>query len=300
MLQQTTVATVIPYFKKWMIRWPTLESLSMAQEHEILQHWQGLGYYSRAHNLLKAAQQMKNHIPTELQQLKDVPGIGPYTAAAIAAMAFDIPVIPVDGNIARIFSRYGALDDPLPILKTRLVTLLAPPLPLQHPGDVAQALMDLGAMICRPQNPLCPQCPLQDTCRAYQTGVVDKLPQKAPRKSLPQRYTCAFIIKNSQGAILLRQRAAKGLLAKMMEVPSTPWTATPLPPEDSVVACPFPLQDIRQQGKIVHVFTHFRLFVTVYEGVTTHDIPEGVWATRLENFALPTLMKKILRLRNYS
>jgi len=298
MLQQTTVATVIPYFMQWMTRWPTLKSLTKAKEHEILQQWQGLGYYSRAHNLLKAAQQLRNGIPNDLQQLKDVPGIGPYTAAAITAIAFGIPVIPVDGNIARIFSRYGAFDDPLPILKTRLTTLLAPPLPLQHPGDVAQALMDLGATVCRPKNPLCPQCPLQDTCCAYQTGLVDKLPHKGPRKVLPQRYTCAFIIKNPQGAILLRQRASKGLLAKMMEVPSTPWTADPWSAEATVVACPFPLQNMQQQGEIVHVFTHFRLFVTVYEGVTTHDIHEGVWTANLENFALPTLMKKILQLKS--
>jgi A/G-specific adenine glycosylase len=296
MLQQTTVVTVIPYFERWMARWPTLESLSQAEEQDILQQWQGLGYYSRARNLLRAAQQMKSCIPSSLQELRTLPGIGPYTAAAISAIAFDLPVIPVDGNIARIFSRYGVFEDPLPLLKTRLTALLAPPLPLKHPGDVTQALMDLGATICRPQKPLCEQCPLQDNCRAHQTGSIDKFPSKTQRKPLPQRYAIAFIIRNVQGAVFLRQRPATGLLAKMMEVPSTPWTAEPWSLETAVKTCPFPLRDIRHLGNVIHVFTHFRLFVEVYEGQRTHEIPEGVWATHLADFALPTLMKKILQM----
>jgi A/G-specific adenine glycosylase len=298
MLQQTTVATVIPYFEQWMARWPTLETLAQAAEQDILQQWQGLGYYSRARNLLNAAQTMRimGGVPADLQQLHTLPGIGPYTAAAIAAIAFDIPVIPVDGNIARVFSRYGAFDDPLPLLKAKLTALFRPPLPLKHPSNLTQALMDLGAILCRPQKPLCNQCPLQGNCRAYQANAVDKFPLKVQRQPLPQRYATAFVIRNTHGAVFLRQRPATGLLAKMMEVPSTSWTAEPLPPEMAINACPFSLQEMRHQGSIVHVFTHFRLFVEVYEGQILQETPEGIWATRLEDFALPTLMKKILSL----
>lgn len=300
MLQQTTVATVIPYFLRWMETWPQLKDFANATEQEVLFHWQGLGYYARARNLLKAAQRIQEQhagqIPSNFSQLSQLPGIGPYTAAAVAAIAFDIPVIPIDGNVARILSRH----DLIPLTSVLLKAYLAKNLTYfpQHPRDLAQALMDLGACICRPKTPTCIQCPLQETCRAFQLGRVAEFPVSSPRRDLPQRYAWAFIIKNNEGALFLRQRPNKGLLASLMEVPSTPWRDTPWSEAEAMRESPVTMTATRYCGEIVHTFTHFRLTVQVMEGKTEFSPPVGFWTHSPQDFALPTLVKKALRKAN--
>lgn len=297
MLQQTTVTSVIPYFLRWMERWPTLKSLATATEQDVLHQWQGLGYYVRARNLLKAAQrimaQYDGMIPHHSSQLAQLPGIGSYTASAIAAIAFEEPTIPVDGNVMRIISRYACIGLPVAVLKPYLLKSLT--LIPQHPGDMAQALMDLGASICRPKIPDCTQCPLHKHCCAFKLRCTDKFPVSSPRKELPQRYAWAFVIKNKDGSILLRQRPSSGILACMMEVPSTEWCSLSSTEEEALTQSPAALSHIKPWGMIIHTFTHFRLTVHILEGIAEKAPENYIWTQTPQDFALPTLIKKILR-----
>ncbi|OJW50206.1 MAG: A/G-specific adenine glycosylase [Alphaproteobacteria bacterium 41-28] len=279
MLQQTTVATVIPYFKEFLNKWPTLQDLAAASLDEVLVKWQGLGYYSRARNLHKCAQDLAHHFPCKEEELSKLPGIGPYTAAAIASIAFDQKAAAVDGNVVRVISRYLAISKPKPIeeVKERLKTLL----PDKRCGDFTQALMELGALICRPKNPSCSSCPFLRDCKAYALGKAEDFPLKAPKQKLPTRYATAFIVRREDGAILIRKRPPQGLLGGMMEVPTTPW------------------EEIKKTGKgpvVRHTFTHFHFEVEVCH----LDDPsgfEGIWVhpRELQNYALPTVMKKIIK-----
>lgn len=281
MLQQTTVATVIPYFHTFIERWPTVQALAMASIDEVLTQWQGLGYYSRARNLHKCAQMLAKDFPSKEEGLLKLPGIGPYTAAAIASIAFGEQAAAVDGNVIRVISRYFAIDSPKPISEvTERVKAL---LPTEKNGDFTQALMEFGALLCRPRNPCCSTCPLQKECQAYAQGEVESFPIKVPKQKLPTRYATAFILRREDGAILLRKRPPQGLLGGMMEVPSTPWK------EEK--------NHERGPGPIVrHTFTHFHFEVKV-QFVTDLKAFEGVWveAQDLKNYALPTLMKKIIK-----
>lgn len=281
MLQQTTVATVIPYFHRFIEQWPTVQDLASASLDDILTEWQGLGYYSRARNLYKCAQHLSQHFPQREAELMKLPGIGPYTAAAIASIAFEEKAAAVDGNVIRVISRYFALHTPNPHEKVRekLLSLL----PEQRNGDFTQALMELGALLCRPKKPACDTCPFDKSCQAYAQNKVEQFPVKAAKQKLPTRYATAFIIKREDGAILLRKRAPKGLLGGMMEVPSTPWVQEK--------------QGVPWTGPVVrHTFTHFHLEVQVQ---LSNDVDafEGVWVHShdLKDYALPTLMKKIIQ-----
>ncbi len=279
MLQQTTVVTVIPYFKTFLAKWPTLQDLAAASLDEVLVKWQGLGYYSRAHNLHACAQKLAYHFPSTEEELLKLPGIGPYTAAAIASITFEQKAAAVDGNVIRVISRYLAISTSKPgeEVKEKLKALL----PETQNGDFTQALMELGALVCRPKSPLCTSCPLQKDCQAYTLGKAEDFPLKVPKQKLPTRYATAFILRREDGAILLRKRPPQGLLGGMMEIPTTPW------------------EKIKRTGKgpvVKHTFTHFHFEVEVCHLPGSCDF-EGIWVhpRDLKNYALPTVMKKILK-----
>ena len=280
MLQQTTVATVIPYYNEFLEKWPSVQDLAAASLDEVLVQWQGLGYYSRARNLYKCAQALTQTFPNKEEELLKLPGIGPYTAAAIASIAFDQKAAAVDGNVVRVMSRYLALNTLKPIedVKEKLKALLPP----TRCGDFTQALMELGALVCRPKSPLCISCPLQKNCQAYTLGKAEDFPLKVPKQKLPTRYATAFILKRKEdGAILLRKRPPQGLLGGMMEVPTTLWSAT------------------KGTGKgpiVKHTFTHFHFEVEVCHLADPSGF-EGIWVLPrdLKNYALPTVMKKIIK-----
>lgn len=208
MLQQTTVATVTNYFYRFIHRWPTLNDLALASLDDILVAWQGLGYYSRARNLYKAAQHFQNlkGLPQSITDLKKLPGVGDYTAAALAAIIYGDEVVPVDGNVIRVLARVFALQQPLPLLKKAIFEKTRLLEKGERPGDFAQALMDLGAIICRSKNPMCEQCPLKVLCQAYAKGWQKKLPVPALKKPKPVRYGAVFLIQNEKREIRLRYR----------------------------------------------------------------------------------------------
>lgn len=281
MLQQTTVATVIPRFLAFIEKWPTLQELAAASLDEVLIEWQGLGYYSRARNLHKCAQALAQQFPSTEQGLLHLPGIGPYTAAAIASIAFEQKAAAVDGNVIRVLSRYFAIGIPNPVeaITENLKTLLPP----KRCGDFTQALMELGALVCRPKSPSCPSCPLSGSCQAYALGKVINFPVKVSKQKIPTRYATAFILRREDGAILLRKRPLQGLLGGMMEVPTTLW-------EEKKTSR-------KKKGPIVrHTFTHFHLEIEVDTAPNNTDF-EGIWVhpQDFSNYALPTVMKKILR-----
>ena len=279
MLQHTTVATVIPYFQAFTQKWPTVADLAAASLDEVLTQWQGLGYYSRARNLHKCAQVLAQHFPSTEVELRKLPGIGPYTAAAIASIAFGHKAAAVDGNVVRVMSRYFAIATPNP---TQEVTdALLPLIPEDQCGDFTQSLMELGALICRPKTPLCLTCPLQGDCQAYLLGRAEAFPFKVAKQKIPTRYTTAFIVRREDGSILLRKRPPSGLLGGMMEVPMTPWEDIP---------------SANHQSHVRHTFTHFHLEVDV-QTCLDEDAFEGVWVhpRDLHTYALPTLIKKVIR-----
>ena len=227
MLQQTTVKAVVPYFQKFVARWPTVSALAAAQLEEVLQQWAGLGYYSRARNLKACADAVVRdyggEFPRAENELLKLPGIGPYTAAAIAAIAFGEKATPVDGNVERVVSRLFAVRQPLPGAKPEIRRLAATLTPQRRAGDFAQAMMDLGAEICTPKKPSCLVCPVQQDCSASAQNLAELLPMRGAKAARPSRYGIAFLVQREDGAVLLRQRPEAGLLGGMLEVPSTPW-----------------------------------------------------------------------------
>jgi A/G-specific adenine glycosylase len=303
MLQQTTVATVKDYFSRFVQRWPTIECLAQATLDDIFHVWQGLGYYSRARNLHTCAQILahdyKGVIPSDEKTLLTLPGIGPYTAAAIAAIAYNQPTIPVDGNIVRVFSRLLCLDTPLPSLKKEIHSLVRKMIPPRRSGDFAQALMDLGATICRPRNPRCEICPLQTICKGYIQGIAQNLPIPAPKEIKPQRYGIVFWIENKDQEILLEKRPAKGLLAGLIGLPTTQWREKPwgLTSKEMLPYAPKGVEIWKPLPKIVsHTFTHFHLELQILKGKCTRPI-FGIWSPleNLKSYALPTVMKKVIQ-----
>ena len=303
MLQQTTVAAVRPYFKAFVERWPTVADLATAELDEILRLWAGLGYYARARNLHKCARMVvEDHggaFPSTEEELRRLPGIGSYTAAAIAAIAFDSRATPVDANIERVLARLFAVDTPLPRARTVLRAHAAALTPDARCGDHAQALMDLGATVCTPRRPHCEACPLEDRCLARRSGLTEQLPRRTPRRKRPVRHGVAFWITAPDGAVLLRRRPDSGLLGGMVEIPSTEWRATAWTDREARSAAPVEADWEPVPGGVNHVFTHFRLELTVLRG-TVGDTAgiEGLWSPpeRLDGWALPTAMKKIVRL----
>jgi A/G-specific adenine glycosylase len=299
MLQQTTVQAVKPYFAAFVSRWPTVADLAAAETEDVMKAWAGLGYYSRARNLKRCADVVvRDHdgrLPDTEEGLLTLPGIGPYTAAAIAAIAFDRPAAVVDGNIERVFTRLFEIETPLPSAKREIRDLVAGATPVDRPGDFAQALMDLGATICTPRRPACALCPLTEKCAARKSGRQEQFPVKLPKKAKPVRLGAAFVAERGDGAVLLVKRPDKGLLGGMTGVPTTNWTVR-ADGETGVKSAPFEAK-WRSKGVISHVFTHFELRLEVFHAVVT-AIPDhqGWWSDSdsLPGEALPTVMKKAL------
>lgn len=299
MLQQTTVEAVKSYFRVFTEKWPTVMDLAAASQDDVLRAWAGLGYYSRARNLKKCAHiicaEYGGRFPSDLTSLKSLPGIGDYTAAAIASIAFDLPTAVVDGNVERVITRLYALASPLPFAMPEIRTYMQALTPDERSGDFAQAMMDLGAMICTPRRPACVICPLNDNCQALKTADPEFFPVKAPKKEKPMRVGAAFIAV-SNGEVYLRGRAETGLLGGMAEVPTTSWTAR-LDGETELDAAPFPANWIAT-GNITHVFTHFELRLKIYKAHDVEkDIAAGGWWVKVDKLggeALPTVMKKAI------
>jgi A/G-specific adenine glycosylase len=300
MLQQTTVATVGPRFVAFCQRWPDVVALAAAPLDDVLHEWQGLGYYARARNLHACARAVVarygGEFPRDEKALGELPGIGAYTAAAIAALAFDLAATPMDGNIERVVARLFAVAAPLPGAKTQIHTLARGLTPTERPGDYAQAAMDLGATICTPARPACALCPWRQRCRARALGIAEQLPRRPAKKPKPERYGVVFWAVRKDGAVLLRRRPDHGLLGGMMEFPSTPWRAAQWP--DAAIAAHGPVTARWQPlpGAVHHSFTHFDLALRVWIGTAPKSLPSGFVAEppqRFQTLALPTLMKKI-------
>jgi A/G-specific adenine glycosylase len=298
MLQQTTVAAVRGYFEAFLARWPRVEDLAAADEAEVMKAWAGLGYYARARNLKACAEAVaRDHggrFPDTEDGLRALPGIGAYTAAAIAAIAFDRPAVVVDGNVERVVARLVALEEPLPAAKPAIRAATAAMTPDDRPGDFAQGMMDLGATICTPKRPACGLCPLGEGCAGRAGGIAETLPRKAEKGVRPTRHGVAFVAVRADGAILLGRRPARGLLGGMTEVPGGPWT------EGESAEPPPPLAaGWREAGTIEHVFTHFRLLLTVRVArvPASTPAPAGLWWSppdALPGEALPTVMRKAI------
>jgi len=301
MLQQTTVAAVGPYFRKFVARWPMVADLAAAPPEDVLAAWAGLGYYARARNLHACAQAVVarhgGRFPADIAALRSLPGIGEYTAAAIAAIAFDLPAVPVDGNVERVAARIFAVEAPLPDAKPELRILAAKLAHGERHGDLAQALMDLGATICTPRKPRCLACPWRDACAARAAGLAEDLPRRRAKAERPVRRGTAFWAVRPDGAVLLRRRPAKGLLGGMMEIPSSDWHAGGGGDAD-LVAAPLGAKWRVLPGHVAHTFTHFHLELRVAVArVPAAALPDGAWVMpdALGDAGLPSVMKKIAR-----
>ena len=294
MLQQTTVTAVKDYFLRFTGLWPTVFDLAAAPAEDVMREWAGLGYYSRARNLHAAARAVAalGGFPDTEEGLRALPGVGPYTAAAIAAIAFDRKASPVDGNIERVVARLFAIETPLPAAKSELKRLAATLTPDRRAGDFAQAMMDLGATLCTPRSPACSLCPLNADCRAYKDGIAATLPRRAPKAARPDRAGAAFVLLSDQGNILVRRRPPRGLLGGMLEIPSSPWGP---PPDDPLSYAPQKARWARATGQVEHVFTHFRLTLEVYAARGAPQTAEGLWLplADLDAAGLPSVMRKV-------
>ncbi len=308
MLQQTTVKAVVPYFQKFVARWPTVTALAAAPLEEVLQQWAGLGYYSRARNLKACADAVVRdyggEFPRAEAELLKLPGIGPYTAAAISAIAFGEKATPVDGNVERVVARLFAVRQPLPGSKPEIRRLAGTLTPQRRAGDFAQAMMDLGAEICTPKKPSCLVCPVQRDCSASAQNLAELLPLKAAKAARPSRHGIAFLVQREDGAVLLRQRPEAGLLGGMLEVPSTPWGDVLPARTEAMRSAPVKASWHLVTGTVVHVFTHFRLEITLYRAIVPLDTTLTLWAGQercrwvqrrdLQGQALPSVMRKII------
>jgi A/G-specific adenine glycosylase len=298
MLQQTTVAAVKDYFLKFTAKWPSVNALAAAPLDDILKAWAGLGYYARARNLHRCAgvvvREHDGKFPDTLEALQKLPGIGPYTAGAIAAIAFDLPFAAVDGNVERVVSRLDAIETPLPLSKPLIKLRAQSLMPRLRAGDFVQAFMDLGATICTPKSPNCMICPWTDDCTARKAGIAATLPRKLPKQKIPTRLGHAYFALSSTGKVLLRRRADKGLLASMTEVPGSDWSET-----QPDMLPPVPGNWKKLAGGVEHTFTHFHLVVTVW---IAEDVEETLpdesfrWVpfSEVQSEALPTIMRKIV------
>jgi A/G-specific adenine glycosylase len=281
MLQQTTVAAVKPYFETFTSRWPTVAALGAADDAEVMAAWAGLGYYARARNLLACARTVTakhgGAFPDSEDGLRALPGIGPYTAAAIAAIAFGRRAVVVDGNVERVISRLHALKAPLPQARPQIRALVDAMTPAEGAGDFAQAMMDLGATICTPRNPACGRCPVRSWCQAFAEGAPERYPVKAPRVARPHRQGKAWWLEHD-GEVLLVRRPAKGLLGGMLALPEEP-------PAEA---------DWEEAGAVEHVFTHFSLTMSLL-CARTERRPAGIWhpVGTIGEAGLPTLFAKL-------
>lgn len=297
MLQQTGTATVISYFNKFITRWPTVHTLAKAELDDVLTAWAGLGYYARARNLHRCAQiissEMAGEFPCDLAALQKLPGIGPYTASAISAIAFNRAGPVLDGNIERVLSRLYRVTAPLPGSKPELRNLSLALIDCARPGDMAQAMMDLGAAVCTPRGPDCTHCPWRKPCMANALNCAESLPVKPARRQSPTRVGAVFWLVREDGAVLLRRRPERGLLGGMMEFPGTPWRDEI---EDIAQHMPAACNWRALPGAVRHVFTHFKLELAVYTGACScMSSVDGIWVKpeSFHDFALPAVMRKV-------
>lgn len=298
MLQQTSVAAVRDYFLKFTSRWPAVQDLAAAPVDEVMRLWAGLGYYGRARNLHAAAVKIVSDFggafPADEAKLRTLPGIGAYTAAAVAAIGFGLRASPVDGNIERVVARLFAVETPLPAAKPELKRLAETLTPDERAGDFAQGLMDLGATICTPKSPACAICPLREGCAARLAGIEALLPRRADKAERPRRSGAAFVLTSANGHVLLRRRPPRGLLGGMLEFPSTPWTKEG--ERAPLSHAPAKAGWTKLPTRVEHVFTHFALTLEVYAArVGTEDAGLGLWipAAELDDAGLPSVMRKV-------
>ncbi|HSA80000.1 MAG TPA: A/G-specific adenine glycosylase [Geminicoccaceae bacterium] len=303
MLQQTTAATVSRRFGVFLARFPDLAALAAADEAEVLHAWQGLGYYRRARALHALARLVTlrhgGRLPRDQAALRALPGIGPYTASALRAIAFGQPAVPVDGNVLRVMARLHRVETPLPAALPELRERAQALAESGRPGDLAQALMDLGAMVCRPRQPRCGLCPWQASCAGHAAGIAAKLPRRRARAARPIRRGLAFLLRRPDGAMLFRQRPPDGLLGGLHELPSSPWQEGELVLEAALRHAPAAADWRLQKAPVRHAFTHFLLELTLAEASTTaaNGAPSELWCRtgELDRLALPTVMRKLLR-----
>ena len=289
MLQQTTVATVKARFGGFLARFPTLPALARAAESEVLHAWQGLGYYRRARALHACArailEQHGGQVPRDEKSLRALPGVGPYTASAIRAIAYGAPSVPVDGNVLRLMARLHGVETPLPAGVSELRSLAARLSCTDRPGHVAQALMDLGATVCRPRRPACLVCPWRPACHAHRAGLVDRLPRLTPRGERPLRRGLAFLVERPDGAILFRRRPAGGLLGGLHELPSSPWKEGPLDVDRALAHAPSATSWRLHPDTVRHGFTHFVLELALVEGRIDRGAPVACESRTAPRFA---------------
>lgn len=284
MLQQTTVAAVAGYFVRFTERWPTVANLAAADDADVMAAWAGLGYYARARNLLACARAViadhGGRFPDTETALRALPGIGDYTAASVAAIAFGRAAIVVDANVERVVARHRLIETPLPLAKRAIRAALVPLVPAGRPGDFAQALMDLGATVCTPRNPACGICPLAGDCRSRGRPDIERLPVKPAKRGKPHRHGVAWWIEEA-GRVWLVRRPAKGMLGSMRALPGGDWSD--VPPAESGIA------------RVDHSFTHFDLTLTLVRREASLAAAEGEWwpISELDAAGLPTLYRKL-------
>jgi A/G-specific adenine glycosylase len=303
MLQQTTVTAVIPYYEAFVSRFPSVHSLAQAPLEAVLSAWAGLGYYARARNLHACAQAVAaaGGFPRDLQELRALPGIGAYTAAAVGAIAFNLPAVPVDGNVERVTARLFAIQAPLreakPAIRAAAESLGRDPDARDRPSDFAQALFDLGATVCTPATPACGLCPWMAECEGRRLGVAPSLPRKAPKAERPLRLGVHFWLVDDVGQVLLRRRPARGLLGGMTELPGTPWRAQPWRPQEALAHAPMAV-DWRPAGQVRHGFTHFELILDLLAARVPRIEADGFVrpVEALAQEALPSVMRKCVRM----
>ena len=300
MSQQTTIAHAAPYWERFLREFPAVNDLASADRDRVMTMWAGLGYYARARNLHKCAQiisqEYGGRFPQSEAELLKLPGIGPYTAATIAAICFDEATNIVDGNVERVISRIFRAQAPLPKGKPALRKLAGTLVDDDRPGDYGQALMDLGATICTPTSPKCGDCPWQRFCAGFEAGDQTGFPKKTPKKKLPVRYGTVFIL-SREDEILLEQRPDKGLLGGMMGLPGSEWGDAF--PDNPLSAAPTARNWEKIDRRVKHVFTHFELRLDIYtaECAEAPSSPSGIWADKnaLASYAIPTVFKKCLK-----
>ena len=302
MLQQTTVVAVAAYYREFLRRWPDVRVLAKAPLDDVLAAWAGLGYYARARNLHRAAKMVVDEFggrfPRTAEELRKLPGVGAYTAGAIAAIAFDAREAAVDANAERVLARAFAVEGPMPKAKIRLRALGQSLVPENRAGDFAQALMDLGSAICTPKRPACANCPWSKNCEGRKRGIQELLPVKGAKAARPLRHGAAFVARDARGAVLLVRRPENGLLGGMMQPPLGPWSANFPSTKEAMLQAPFRAAWQKRAGIVRHGFTHFELEIEVYEAkaIAHSKTKAGFWVgeSDLHAVALPTVMRKII------
>ena len=295
MLQQTTVPHATPYFLSFTRRWPTVGDLAAEAEGEVMAAWAGLGYYARARNLLACARAVASDhggvFPETEEGLRALPGLGPYTAAAVGAIAFDLPTNVVDGNVERVMARLFAVATPLPDAKPELKRLAGMLVRNDRPGDWAQALMDLGATVCKPKSPLCERCPVSRDCAAKAEGAPETYPRRTAKAARPHRFGVAYVLTRGAAVALVR-RPPKGLLGGMLALPTSEWRAERWGEAEAVGAAPVPA-DWRSAGEVDHVFTHFSLTLQILRA--EGDADDVIWSPHRDMEGLPSVFLKAVR-----